>query len=31
LREISGDHTATAAQPTAPPREPKEPVDEPIH
>jgi hypothetical protein len=35
LREISGDHTATAAQPTAqpnpPPRESKEPVDEPIH
>ncbi len=39
LREISGDHTATAAQPSAqptaqpnpPPREPKEPVDEPIH
>jgi hypothetical protein len=34
-REISGDHTATAAQPTVqpnpPPRESKEPVDEPIH
>jgi hypothetical protein len=34
LRALSGDHTATAppaAQPNAPPREPKEQVDEPIH
>jgi hypothetical protein len=34
LREISGDHTATAAQPAQPnppPRDPKEPVDQPIH
>jgi hypothetical protein len=35
LREISGDHAATAAQPAAqpnaPPREAKQPVDEPIH
>jgi len=35
LRGLSGDHTATttqpAAQPDPPPREPKQPVDEPIH
>ena len=35
LRELSGNHAATAAQPVAqpapPPREPSQPVDEPIH
>ena len=34
LRALGGDRTATpqsAAQPNAPPRESKEPVDEPIH
>ena len=35
LREISGDQPATATQPAAAPtlrpREPREPVDEPIH
>jgi hypothetical protein len=34
LRELSGDHAPTAvqpAQPNPPPRDPKEPVDEPIH
>jgi hypothetical protein len=34
LRDISGDHTATAvqpAQPNPPPRDPKEPAEEPIH
>jgi hypothetical protein len=35
LREISGVHPTTAAQPAAtpnpPPREPREPVDQPIH
>jgi hypothetical protein len=34
LRGLGGDHTATAqpaAQPNSPPRESKEPVDEPIH
>ncbi len=32
LREISGDHSATAAQPaSAPPPESKQPVDEPVH
>jgi hypothetical protein len=34
LRGLSGDHTATAAQPAQPDppqRDPKEPVDEPVH
>jgi hypothetical protein len=35
LRELSGNHAATVVQPVAqpapPPREPSQPVDEPVH